>query len=123
MAGGKALFLRNMPIDVIREAKAAAARRGETLTAIVAEALSRSLRVDRDTEDPADPLQKDMAWYRANRAKLMRTYPDEYIAIVDAAVIDHGCDFDGLATRVFGRLGNRSAVSYTHLTLPTSDLV
>lgn len=108
MAESKALFLRNMPTDVIREAKAAAARRGKTLTAIVTEALSRSLRVSGDAQDGTDPLHRDIGWYRANRTKLLRRYAGEYVAIVDGAVVDHGRDFDALATRVFARFGNRS---------------
>ena len=108
MAGNKALFLRNMPTDVVREAKAAAARRGKTLTAIVTEALSRSLRVDGNAEVGADPLARDIAWYRANRTKLLRSYPGQYVAIVDGSVVDHGRNFDALATRVFARFGDRS---------------
>lgn len=51
---------------------------------------------------------RDMVWYRKNRPKpLLRRYRGEYVAIVDAAVVDHGCDFDTLAARVFARFGNR----------------
>ena len=63
-AAGKTLFLRNIPAELVREAKTAAARRGKTLTALVSEALSRSLRVEDAAPDPADDLQRDMMWYR-----------------------------------------------------------
>lgn len=106
--GNKTLFLRNMPTELVREAKAAAARRGETLTTIVARALSSSLRVDNDMPDRADPLQRDMAWYRKHQAKLLAQYRGQYIAIVDQAIVDHGPDFAPLAARLFRRLGNRS---------------
>src|SRR4051812_45281171 len=99
----KALFLRGMPIGLVREAKAAAARRGETLTTIVAEALARSLGVEGEPQDHADDLQRDIAWYRENRAALLRRYRNEYVAIVDAAVVDHGRDFGALGSRVFAR--------------------
>jgi hypothetical protein len=113
---GKALFLRNVPTALVREAKAVAARRGKPLTAIVAEALARSLSVD--VEVPAraddradgrpDDLQHDIAWYRKERPRLLRRYRGEYIAIVDMAIVDHARDFGALATRVFGRFGNRN---------------
>ena len=104
----KALFLRGMPVELVREAKAAAARRGETLTTIVAEALTRSLRVDEPPQDRADDLERDMAWYLKHQATLLRRYRGEYVAIVGAAVVDHGSEFSALAGRVFARFGNRN---------------
>lgn len=108
MASGKALFLRNLPTDLVREAKAAAARRGKTLTAIVAEALSRSLEIADNGPDVDHDLERDMAWYRVHRAKLLQRYSGEYLAIIDAAMVDHGPDFGELAERVFARFGSRS---------------
>jgi Family of unknown function (DUF5678) len=104
----KSLFLRGMPVELLREAKAAAARRGETLTTIVAEALTRSLGVDSVPQRGPDALEREMAWYRKNLPALLRRYPGEYVAIVDAAVVDHDRDFSPLAGRVFARFGNRS---------------
>jgi plasmid stability protein len=105
---GKALFLRNLPSDLVREAKATAARRGKTLTAFVCEALTRSLRVEDAPSNEPDVLVDDIAWYQRNRSKLLRRYRGEYVAIVDAAVVDHDRDFSALAARVFDRFGNRS---------------
>jgi len=104
----KALFLRGMPTGLVRQAKAAAAHRGETLTTIVSEALARSLGVERGPAEQTDELRRDMAWYRENQATLLRRYRGEYVAIVDAAVVDHDRDFSELATRVFARYGNQS---------------
>jgi hypothetical protein len=104
----KSLFLRGMPTELVREAKAAAARRGATLTTIIAEALARSLAVDGESHDRDDDLYRDMAWYRSNRSTLLRRYRGEYVAIVDGAVVDHGRDFSTLASRVFARFGNRN---------------
>lgn len=103
----KALFLRDMPVALVREAKAAAARRGATLTTIVAEALARSLQMNDGTQYTADDLDRDMTWYRQNRSRLLRQYSGEYVAIVDAAVVDHARDFGALAARVFARFGKR----------------
>jgi chloramphenicol 3-O-phosphotransferase len=103
----KALFLRNVPGDLVREAKAAAARRGETLTTIVAEALARSLAVADDRGEP-DGLQGDIAWYRRSLPDLLRRYRGQHVAVVGAAVVDHDRDFGALAARVFKRFGNRS---------------
>jgi hypothetical protein len=104
----KALFLRGVPTELVREAKAAAARRGATLTTIVAEALARSLGVSDETQDGADDLHRDIAWYQENRSNLLRRYRGEYVAIIDHAVVDHGRDFGAVAARVFARFGNRS---------------
>lgn len=47
-----------------------------------------------------------MRWFEANR-RLLRRYPDQYVAIHGGRVIDHDRDFDALARRVFARLGTR----------------
>ena len=107
-AGTKTLFLRNMPAEIVREAKTAAARRGETLTTIVTEALARSLGVVGETPVPIHDLRADMTWYREHRTSLLRKYGGQYVAIVDASVVDHDGDFATLATRVFRRFGNRN---------------
>ena len=104
----KALFLRGMPTELVREAKATAARRGATLTTIVAEALARSLGVSSEPQARGDALDRDIEWYRKHRAALLRRYRGEYVAIIDQKVADHGRDFSALAARVFARFGNRN---------------
>ena len=106
----KTLFLRDVPTDLVREAKAVAARRGETLTTIVAEALTRSLGVDGMGGETrlSDDLHADMEWYRNHRTGLIRRYRGEYVAIVEGKVVDHGHDFGAVAGRVFARFGDRS---------------
>lgn len=101
----KALFLRGMPTELVREAKAVAARQGKTLTAVVAEALSRSLGVA-DGSPPSE-MARDMDWYATEHPKLVRRHAGDYIAIVERTVVDHGRDFDLLARRVFARYGHR----------------
>jgi hypothetical protein len=94
---------------LVREAKATAARRGTTLTSLVREALESFLTSARD-EPAADasPIAKDLAWYEANKAKLLRRYAGEYVAIVNKRVVDHDKEFGPLAMRVFKRYGIRS---------------
>jgi hypothetical protein len=103
------LYLRNVPAQLVREAKARAARQGSTLTMLVIDALAQSLSAGR--EQPAereDDLRDSMAWYERNRERLSERFHNEYIAIVDDSVIDHDEDFASLATRVFERVGIRS---------------
>jgi plasmid stability protein len=107
-AVGKTLFLRNVPSEIVREVKAAAARRGQTLTTIITEALTRSLAVEGPPRDQTDDLDRDIAWYRKHRPQLLRRYRGEYVAIADGSVVDHGRDFNALAARVFTRFGNRN---------------
>lgn len=104
----KAMFLRNMPPEIVREAKATAARRGETLTAFVAKALARSMSMPEESPPASDVLHRDMQWYRTHRSSLLKRYLGQYVAILDGEVVDHGRDFGPLAARVFARFGNRS---------------
>lgn len=102
------LYLRKVPARLVREAKARAAREGSTLTALVTDAIANSLAPRTAGEQPAeDELRDEMAWYEANRERLLEHYRDEYVAIVDREVADHDPDFEALATRVFDRLGVR----------------
>jgi len=102
------LFLRGMPRRVVREAKAAAARRGSTLAALVSEALERSLQDADGSEAVPAELRDDMRWYEGNRARLASRYGGEYVAILGRKVLDHDEDFETLSQRVFQRLGVRS---------------
>jgi hypothetical protein len=100
------LYLRNMPAALVREAKARAARQGSTLTALVTDALAQSLSTGH--EPVQDDLRASMDWYERNRERLSERFDNQYIAIVDDAVIDHDEDFSTLAIRVFERIGVRS---------------
>jgi Family of unknown function (DUF5678) len=103
------LYLRGVPTRVVREAKAAAARQGSTLTAFVSETLERSLQtVEATSSATDDDLRAEMRWYDRNRDLLLKRYPGEYVAIVGRSVIDHDQAFDTLATRVFARVGVRN---------------
>ncbi len=106
MAKGATLYLRGLPEGLAREVRAAAARRGTTLTAFVAEALADVLGLDRPA-DLGEDLAENRRWYEANRARLVRRYRGKYVAIHGRRVIDHDRDFTALAARVFARLGNR----------------
>lgn len=109
MAAGTTLYLRGVPRELVREAKAEAARRGLTLTAFVTDALRRALEGQTNAFEapPADELAKSLRWFEQNRARLLRRYRDQYVAIHRNRVVDHDRDFDALARRVFRRFGTR----------------
>ncbi|HEY2732423.1 MAG TPA: hypothetical protein VGI70_00480 [Polyangiales bacterium] len=107
----KPVYLRGIPSEVVREAKAAAARRGITLAGFVADTLAKALRETGSAGTPAphgDDLSAEMRWFERNRDRLRRDYEGEYIAVIDDAVIDHDLEFDALAQRVFARAGARN---------------
>ncbi len=103
---GATLYLRGLPEAMVREAKAAAARRGITLAALVVEALKQTLPAETPARE-ADDLAHSMAWFQTHRARLLRRYRGQYVAILGERVIDQDRDFHALATRVFRRLGPR----------------
>ena len=103
------LYLRGMPTHLVREAKAAAARRGITLTTLIAQTLEHALQAGGKRAAPVeDDLDLGMDWYAKNRSRLVRQYDGKYVAILDGRVIDHDRDFEALAARVFKRVGVRS---------------
>src|SRR2546426_1216716 len=103
------LFLRGMPTRLVREAKAAAARRGTTLTALIGDALERALQAGgKHTASAEHDFDRSVRWYAKNRSRLLPQYDRQYIAIVDGRVIDHAPDFEALAVRVFKRMGGRA---------------
>ncbi|MEY4577346.1 MAG: hypothetical protein RL701_2049 [Pseudomonadota bacterium] len=110
------VYLRGIPSDVVREAKAIAARRGITLASFVAETLARAVSagsergptasVDADIDE--DGIAREMRWYERNREQLARQYGGEFVAIVENRVVDHDEEFEPLAERMFASYGSRS---------------
>lgn len=110
-AAKKPVYLRGLPSDVVREAKAAAAQRGVTLAGFVAETLARAVRQrERDPEDAeiAADFSSDIRWYERNRERIAHEYAGNFIAVIDRKVVDHDADFEALAERVFERHGPRN---------------
>ncbi len=102
------LYLRGVPRELVREAKAEAARRGMSLTAFAKEALARALgKGSEEVQDTVRPIRPDLDWFEANRKRLFRRYRDEYVAVVNRRVVDHDADFGALAGRVFAKYGSR----------------
>jgi Family of unknown function (DUF5678) len=104
----KPVYLRGIPSDVVREAKAAAARRGVTLAGYVADALGRAVKQRDAAPDSASDLSREQRWYERQRERLVRDYDGEYVAIIGQSVIDHDADFEALAERVFASHGARN---------------
>jgi hypothetical protein len=105
----KPVYLRGLPPEIVREAKAAAARRGVTLAGFVAETLARALeQLDGlPGGDGRSDLKREQRWFERNRERLLRKYAGRYVAIVGDAVLDHDEDFESLAERVFASQGVR----------------
>ena len=101
------LYLRGMPAHLVREAKAAAARRGCTLAGLLSEALERSLSGDTPREAVSQGLEESRRWYHRHRERLRAQYRGQYLAVVGRAVVDHDRSFEALAGRVFARFGAR----------------
>jgi hypothetical protein len=106
-AAKKPASLRGVPSDIVREAKAAAAKRGVTLAGFVAETLARAVRSSAGAGTPSE-LSADIRWYERNRERLVRDYRGEYVAILERRVVDHDPSFEALAERVFKREGSRN---------------
>jgi hypothetical protein len=104
----RSVFLRGIPAHVIRETKALAARRGQTLSGFVVEALERAIQDTSTGAEQADDLTSEMEWYERNRNRLTNDFPGEYLAIVDRRVVDHHEDFQTLAERIFKQYGARN---------------
>jgi hypothetical protein len=81
------LYLRGVPRRVVREAKAAAARAGRTLGRWVSERLEQAADPAPAQRPDTDAVRAAMAWYEANRRRLERKYPGEYVAIVGRRVV------------------------------------
>jgi hypothetical protein len=122
--GTKPIYLRGIPAQVVREAKALAARRGITLAGFVADAIVRAIeqqsraepampsepaqtQVD-DSASPTDDLSSEMRWFDQHRERIARERAGEYVAIIEHEIVDHDADFDALARRVFAKHGLRN---------------
>jgi hypothetical protein len=104
------LYLRGVPRNLVREAKAEAARRGMSLTAFAKEALAKALGTPAGEEEEGgiQSIRPDLDWFEANRKRLAKRYRDEYIAIINRKAVDHDPDFGALAQRVFAKYGVKS---------------
>lgn len=103
-----AVYLRGIEPRIIREAKAAAAREGITLSALVERALARETESVRPASSRVSEIAEDMRWYEKNAAALLERYEGEHLAIVDREVVDHDLDLEALASRVEKTYGPRS---------------
>lgn len=109
------VYLRGIPAQVVREAKAIAARRGITFASFVAETLARAVAqpaqpVDDEPEarDAIDDVSRELRWFERARDQLALKYDGEFVAIIDNRVVDHDESFEALAGRMFAAYGARS---------------
>ena len=104
MSATTTLFLRGMPVSVVRRAKAEAARRGDPIGRVVSDAIVKMLGEPAPSEEG---LAEDILWFEVNRARLSKRFRGAYVAILDQKVVDHDRDFEALARRAFARYGVR----------------
>lgn len=107
----KPVYLRGLPSDVVREAKAVAAQRGVTLAGFVAETLAHAVRrgeANTSSAESTADLSSDMRWFDKQRERMERDYAGEYVAIIERKVVDHDASFELLAERVFESEGARN---------------
>jgi len=103
------LYLRGIPVELSRRAKAQAAGSGLTLTQFVIEAISRALEGETaGARTLTDPLDPDIKWFAQHKADLCVDFAGKYVAIIDKKVVDSDERFGPLAERVFGKFGVRS---------------
>lgn len=108
------VYLRGIPAELVREAKAQAARRGVTLAGFVADTLARAIYepatvLDGNSahEASGEELEAEVRWFEQNRDQLVRKYDGQFVAIVKQRVIDHDAAFEALAERIFKLRGAR----------------
>jgi len=105
------VYLRGLPAELVRDAKAAAARRGVTLAGYVADCLARARAVGPgQAADEPDRLHDELRWFERARRRLVEQYPGQFVAILDRKVIDHDVEFEALAQRVFAAYGTRDVL-------------
>jgi hypothetical protein len=104
------LFLRDVPVDLVRRAKAEAALRGVSLARFVQTALEAMLKKKSSgsiTIEVPEEIAKAQAWYTAHLDELAR-FQGEYLAIMPDGLIDHDVDLQCLTDRVWSKIGYRS---------------
>ncbi|MBI4819666.1 MAG: hypothetical protein HY791_25560 [Deltaproteobacteria bacterium] len=103
MTANTTLYVRGMDPQLVRSAKAEAARTGRTLSALISEALEQTLGRSPESSE----LDESISWFESNGPRLKK-YRGEFVAILGKTLIDHDRDFDVLARRVFARVGHRA---------------
>ena len=58
-------------------------------------------------------LRADRRWFEAHREQLEREHPDEYLAIVNGAIVDADRDFVALTRRIYERRESLVFVGFT----------
>jgi hypothetical protein len=104
------LFLRDVPTDLVRRAKAEAALQGVSLARFVQSAIDTALKAKSSrgtTIEVPKEIAQAQAWYAAHRDEVAR-FQGEYLAIVPDGLIDHDVDLQHLTDRVWNKIGYRS---------------
>lgn len=73
---------------------------------MTAEALTARALSDYPDRLAWEKLEAEMAAFQAQLPAPLAAYPDQYVAIHEGRVIDHGADLRALHSRVYARMGS-----------------
>lgn len=90
-----------LPDDLYRQAERQAELRHQTLDSLLSDILAESIRQQMDQND--DPVEKELAAYRAMHEKLSQKYAGHHVAIFQGKLVDHDQDGAALSQRIYNR--------------------
>lgn len=61
-------------------------------------------------KDAKAVFESDVEWFHQHRQELVPQYEDQYVAILNRAVVDHDPAFEKLAERIYAKYGYRDFV-------------
>ncbi|MFH1140604.1 MAG: DUF5678 domain-containing protein [Chloroflexota bacterium] len=61
-------------------------------------------------KDGKTVFESDVEWFHQHRQELVPQYQDQYVAILNGAVVDHDPGFEKLAERIYAKYGYRDFV-------------
>ena len=66
--------------------------------------MKKSLDHGRDVPD-SDTFDADIAWLDSHAQEVQRTFPNQYVAVVNGQVVDYDPDLECLAKRIYAKFG------------------
>ncbi len=102
------MHLRGISSETERLAKAAAARRGISLSEFVSHAILQATRAaESEAERRLAPLSAERAWYDEHRDEVVEKYNGKIVAIANGEILVAGDSLVDVAGEVRSKLGDR----------------